>query len=140
MMSEIITAKGHENVTARHRTTLEITKESELTLKGDCIVAVCADRSLNDLTQDFKDSLRDDSTTLQITLSCGGLEDRITARGHPDLIHTHPTDMVVRKSGFICPRTLAIKADKAASDLNRELIEKLKQKKNVTIHLEIFSP
>jgi len=31
----------------------------------------------------------------------------------------------VRKSGYVCGRTLAVKADKAASDLSRELVEKM---------------
>jgi len=54
------------------------------------------------------------------------------------LILTHPTDMVIRKSDYICNRTLAIRADKSANDLPRELVEKLKnprQKVNITLIL-----
>jgi len=54
------------------------------------------------------------------------------------LILTHPTDIVIRKSDYICNRTLAIRADKSAKDLPRELAEKLKnpqQKINVTLNL-----
>ena len=44
--------------------------------------------------------------------------------------------MVIRKSSYICNRTLAIKADKAAADLSRSLVEKLrKPKQNVEIKL-----
>ena len=45
---------------------------------------------------------------------------------------SHPTDMVVRKSGYICGRTLAINADKAACDLSRALVEKLKNPEPVS--------
>ncbi|MEM7819116.1 MAG: DUF371 domain-containing protein, partial [Candidatus Aenigmatarchaeota archaeon] len=39
---------------------------------------------------------------------------------------SHAEDIVVRKSDFIDNRTLAILANKAACDLKRELVEKLK--------------
>ena len=32
--------KGHENVTSKHKKTLEFTKESHLTKNGDCIVGI----------------------------------------------------------------------------------------------------
>ncbi|RLI98790.1 MAG: DUF371 domain-containing protein, partial [Candidatus Aenigmatarchaeota archaeon] len=38
----------------------------------------------------------------------------------------HAEDIVVRKSDFIDERTLAILADKAACDIKREIIEKMK--------------
>ena len=38
---------GHENITARHKTTLEFTKDEDLSLKGDCIVGVKAGFQLN---------------------------------------------------------------------------------------------
>ena len=40
---------GHENITARHKTTLEFTKDRDLSLKGDCIIGVKADFSLPQL-------------------------------------------------------------------------------------------
>lgn len=136
--NETIRAEGHKNITARHRTTLEITTDRELTKRGDCIIAVSADKRLNDLSEKFKSSMRDMNATLRITIACDGVEDTVIARGHPDLILDHPTDMVVRKSDFICPRTLAICADKAASDLKSDLIERLKQSKDITVYLEIY--
>jgi len=49
----------------------------------------------------------------------------VKARGSPRLLFTHATDLVVRKSDYVCGRTLAIRADKAAKDLSRKLIEKI---------------
>ena len=46
--------------------------------------------------------------------------------GHENLTLTHPTDIVCRTSDYVCPRTLMINADKAARDLDSDLIEDLK--------------
>jgi Uncharacterized protein conserved in archaea len=45
--------------------------------------------------------------------------------------------MVVRKSGFTSGRTLMIGADKAAADLDRGFVEKLKKSENITIIVEV---
>ena len=34
---------GHENILSTHKTTIEFTKDSELTLDGDCILGIKAD-------------------------------------------------------------------------------------------------
>jgi len=65
----------------------------------------------------------------------------VKARGSPKLTFTHSTDLVVRKSSYVCGRTLAIKADKSANDLSRELIEKLRhsnQQVKVTLVVEYY--
>jgi len=138
MLEEIIRARGHENVTARHRTTLEFTRETHLTSRGDCIVAGGADRGLQEFSGEFKDSLRDDNAILEITIECDGISETVKARGHHNLTLTHPTDMVVRKSDFVCSRTLAVRADKASIDLDRGLVEKLKQGGGAVIELKVL--
>jgi hypothetical protein len=45
----------------------------------------------------------------------------------------------VRKSDYICGRTLAIRADKAAKDLSRKLVEELRnpsQRVRITLTVE----
>ena len=149
MLAEKIKAKGHINVTARHKTTLEITTDNHLTLQGDCIIAISANRSLPDLSSEFREKMKDKNSRLEITLMClkgngdvavdeNAAHEKIIAYGHPDITLTHPTDMVVRKSRFVCSRTLAILADKAAIDLNREFIEKLRNGGRVTVELNIL--
>ena len=125
-MIEIINTHGHHNIRATHRTTLEITKEEHLTPRGDCIVGIKADRSLPELSDEFKEIMQREDAKLEIVLRSGELAERISAHGHPNLTFTHPTDIVVRKSNFVCDRTLAIRADKSAFDLNRKFVEKLK--------------
>ena len=133
---ECIHAYGHRNIQATHRTTLEITKENELTRKGDCIIAVSADKALINLNSRFKDALRKKGAKVTILIEAGAVVDTIDASGSGNLILTHPTDMVLRKSGYVCSRTLAIRANKAACDLSTELVQRLRnpwQKVNVTL-------
>ncbi len=124
---EIIFGYGHENIRATHKTTLEFTKDTHLSKKGDCIVAVAADKALADLNPEFKENLRKPHAKLTILIGVGGIAEQVNAHGSPQLFLTHPTDMVIRKSDYVCSRTLAIHANKAAQDLSRELVEKLKK-------------
>jgi len=132
----VIFARGHENIQATHGTTFEITKESTLTKRGDCIIAIGATKGAVDLPLDFKEAARSEGVQMTITIEAGELKEVVRARGSRRLLFTHPTDLVVRKSNHVCSRTLAIGADKAASDLSRKLIEKIRdsnQKVRITL-------
>jgi len=133
---EVIVGYGNKNIQATHKTTLEFTKDKHLSKKGDCIVAVAADKALADLSAEFKENLRKPHAKLVILIEAGGIIEKVNAHGSPRLILTHPTDMVVRKSDYVCNRTLAVHADKAAQDLSKALVEKLKnpqQKVKITL-------
>lgn len=134
--TEIITAYGHENIQATHKTTLEITKDKHLTRNGDCIIAVAANKSLADLSPKFKEKLRRNNAILTIRIEVEGVVEEIKASGSSHLILTHPTEIVVRKSDYISNRTLAIRADKTSYDLSKRLVDKLKnpnQKVKITL-------
>jgi hypothetical protein len=134
--TEIITAYGHENIQATHKTTLEITKDKHLTRNGDCIIAVAANKSLADLSPKFKEELRRKNAILTIRIEAEGVVEEIKASGSSHLILTHPTEIVVRKSDYISNRTLAIRADKTSYDLSKRLVDKLKnpnQKVKITL-------
>jgi len=136
---EVILAHGNENVTATHETTIEITKEEDLSRKGDCIIAVGANRAVQDLNQSFKEKLRKDHAKISIFIQVGEVSETIRACGNSRLLLNHPRDIVIRKSGFICSRTLAIHADKSANGLSRELVKKMQdpeQEVKVTLVLE----
>lgn len=120
---------GHENIQATHKTTLEFTKDTYLSKKGDCIVTVAVDKASADLNAEFREKLRKPHAKLTIIIEAGELVEQVNAYGSPQLILIHPTDMVIRKSDYACNRTLAVHADKAAQDLSRELVEKLKNPK-----------
>lgn len=132
-----IRAKGHENVTSKHKSTFEITKDSELTLSGDCIVGVDMDKTMLDFPQEFKDKIADSNTKIIVELKTENGYDEIVGYGHEDLELTHPTDIVIRKSDFTCPRTLMIKADKAACDLDSNLICDLKNGKVMEVTIKL---
>jgi uncharacterized protein len=131
-----VIAWGHENVSCLHEKTLEFTAEKHLTERGDCILAVSAEKTMADLPDEFKNALSA-GAKITIKIKCQGVEDEVRAFGCVGLTLSHKTDFVVRKSRFICPRTLAVSADKAASELKRELVEKLKQKNKTEITLKI---
>jgi hypothetical protein len=138
-MEILINARGHSNVRSMHKTTLEVTREAHLTPRGDCIIAVSGDKAMPQLPEEFKARLRDDSAVLEINIECNGIRDVVRAHGSKHLILTHPTDLVVRKSDFIDDRTLAIKADKSARDLDRRLVQELKKDAPVEITLRLSS-
>lgn len=138
-VTEVIEALGHKNVRSTNKTTFEITKEPFLTKRGDCILAVSATKGALDLHTKFRETARNQNVRITITIEADGEKEVVEAWGSPRLTFTHPTDLVVRKSDYVCGRTLAIRADKAAIDLSRRLIEKLrnpKQKVKVTLTAE----
>jgi hypothetical protein len=139
-ITEIILAQGHKNIQSTHKSTLEITKDDKLSKRGDCIIAVSANRALADLSPRFKENLRREGSKVTMLIETEDITEKVKAYGNPRLILSHPTDMVVRRSDHICSRTLAIKADKAACDLSRELVERLKnreQRIRITLTVKI---
>ena len=138
MPSEIIKCMGHPNVRAKHKSTLEFTMDEDLSVRGDCIFAVCAQKSTKNLSLDIRKSLKKSSARLKMTIECARSKDTVNAFGHPGLELTHPWEAVIRKSHFICPRTLAVGSDKAACDLDRALIRELAKGKPAVISLEVF--
>jgi hypothetical protein len=122
---EEIIAYGHQNITATHTKTIEVTKAKKITRDADCIIGVKANKACADLSDEFKSWLRR-SKKIKITIEAEGVEDKIIAYGSPALKLTHEEDIVIRKSDFIDNRTLAILANKAANELNQDLINKLK--------------
>lgn len=128
--SESLTAYGHKNIRGTHRTTLEITKAADVTSKGDCIIAVNASKSLSDLDDSFKALLTKSLSKVTLTLDVDGVKDKIKGFGDARLPLTSNEDIVCRKSNFVCERTLMVKANKAAADLDRRIVQALKDAKN----------
>ena len=114
---ETFEAWGHPNIRSTHRTTLMVTRDEGLTTRGDCIVAVKAGKGLKDLEPRLKELIRSEEAKVALTIEAGDSSFTVTGRGHPRLSLNDPVDIVVRKSGYICNRTLMIGADKAACDI-----------------------
>jgi hypothetical protein len=139
-LKEIIHGFGHKNVQSTHHTTLEFTKETNLSRNGDCVLVVSVDKGLIDLSAQFKTALKKVHAELMVKIEADGISEEIHAQGSPNLDLSHPSEMVLRKSEFVSNRTLGIKADKAAGDLSRELVEILKNPKQqakitLTVHV-----
>ena len=129
---------GHKNILAMHSTTIEITKDTELTTRGDCIVGVGATHGCRDLPQDIKDRLNDPDKMVQFTLEVEDIKFKIMARGSEQLELSHESDVVIRTSNFICPRTIAIGADGAANKIPRDMIKKLRNPQTCgTLYIDI---
>ena len=124
-----IRTKGHKNVTSHHKSTFEITKDVEIGPTADCIIGTDMDKSMLDFPQEFKDMIANSNTKISVVLDTENGHDEINGYGHEDLTLTHPTDIVCRTSDYTCSRTLMIRANKAARDLDEKLIEDLKNEK-----------
>lgn len=123
---ELIRCRGHPLVSSRHPTTFELTKDEHLTAAGDCIIGVGADKGAADLSDEFRAALRQEGAELVTTLCCGDLEVVVRSEGHPGLFLDHPTDLVWRRSEYICGRTIGIRSDHVARTLPREFVERLR--------------
>lgn len=122
-------AVGHKNVLATHKTTLEFTKEKELSLKGDCIIGVSSDFDADEVRELVKSTKR-----AAMTIKASGIEERIEFETNPDF--DSKEEIVIRLGEFISDRTLGIRADKAAKHISREMVEKLKEGAKIEVEIE----
>ena len=137
---EELSAWGHQNVLGMHGMTFEITRDHDLSRRGDCVIGVSASKGPKDLSFDFRRACGRGDARISVRLEALRLVDVIHGSGSEHLDFGHPTEMVGRKSSFTSGRTIMVKADKAACDIDRRLIEALKStmtKLNVRLTVEI---
>jgi len=116
---------GHENITAKHKTTLEFSKDKKVSLNGDCILGVEADFDLP-LVKEFIKSLK--GNKIEIIIRINSIEEKINAEINPQFNSNN--ELVIRKTDFVSERTFAIKADKSAADLSRRFVKFINACKN----------
>lgn len=136
-MEAAIRSVGHENVTARHASTFEVTTDEYLTPAGDCILGIEADRAPADFDPAFVAACRDADATIVATFRADGHEEVVTGRGHPELSYDDDRSMVGRTSDYVDDRTIMIGADKAAGDFDRELIAALAEGASLELTLRV---
>jgi len=136
-LTERIRCRGHPLVRATHPTTFEVTAESHLTRQGDCIIGILADRGAAGLSAEFRRVLADDRAVLVTRLSAGGHTVEVRGRGSSGMTLSHPTDMVWRRSSFVCPRTVAILCDRTAATLTRELVAAIREGAELEVELRV---
>ena len=120
---------GHENILSLHEKTIEITKDSELSLSGDCIIGTNSSLACIDLPEKFKKKIQNSDTTIVFTIVADEHSFSIHGKGSNKLTLKHTNDIVLRKSAFTCSRTIAINCDKASDDIPRIMVKKLQSPK-----------
>ncbi|MEO3993734.1 MAG: DUF371 domain-containing protein [Desulfurococcaceae archaeon TW002] len=125
---DVVSFRGHPNIRATHKTTFEITRETYLSSRGDCIIGVNADKGLADLSQELKHIIRSENSVILVLLVDElGEYDLVFGRGDPRLELSDEKRIIVRRSTYVSQNTLAILSSKSAADLKRSLIEDLKR-------------
>jgi len=114
-----LTASGSPSILGLHDATLEITRDPAVTERGDCIIGVSAQfdpAALGALLNYRK---------LHVRLCCGEHGDDFTCGVNGQFVPGH--EIVFRKSSFLSERTLGVRASKSAAQLDRGLIQALRQ-------------
>ncbi len=132
-------ANGHKNIQGTHESTFEITTDDYLTPAGDCIIGIDATVAPCDLPDEFKRDCQRQDRRIAVTLSVDSFESVIHGYGHPDLTFASDRSFVFRTSSYIDDRTVMIRADKAAADINREFIQSLSADNPLTVELRVIN-
>ncbi|TFG10182.1 MAG: DUF371 domain-containing protein [Promethearchaeota archaeon] len=128
-----IYAYGHPNILCTHTTTIEITKDDELTVRGNCILGINASKACFDLSEDLKTQIWNQKK-IWVKIETAQYKDQFFGFGNKDLLLLHKEDMVFRTSEFVCDRTILIRCSKSSANLDRDLINSLTiSKKKVKI-------
>ena len=136
---EEIPFRGHSMVRATHERTIEITREEHLTLRGDCIIGVGAAKGVAQLSPSVRRALRSDGARVRFTIMTSGGDFSFAARGSKDLSFESQTDLVIRRSSFVCGRTVAIRAESSANEIPRDVVEALKSPEEAgVLRIEVY--
>ena len=126
-MKYIFSCHGHRNIRAMHCKTIEFTKDTDLTVRGDCIIGVRADFNCGELKKLSGDVL--------VTVDVGELKDTFRAVINPHFDDDH--EIVFRKSLYKSERTLGVRLNKGSNKLDRDIVELLQDPETVmTVTLE----
>jgi hypothetical protein len=138
---ERIHARGHEHVSSKHGSTVELTSDDWLTPAGDCIVGIEADTTPAEFDRAFVDACQsaDATVSAEFEVQHDGetLTDTLTARGDPELTFEGDRSLVGRTSDYVDDRTVFVGADGAAADLDRDLIDALADGATLTLTLTV---
>ena len=119
---------------------MEITREKDLTERGNCVVAVDSSVGLIDLPAEVKKALADERCKARLTLKIADQIFCVEGRGDPRMTLSHPTDFVIRKSGFVSDRTLMVHANRSAADIPRSVVRLLSNStQKVVVNLVVES-
>ncbi len=92
-------------------------------------MGVNATSGCKDIPSKLKKKLKDPNSTINFSIDVGDYSFKFSGKGHKKLILSHSDDIVIRKSNFVCPRTLAVGCDKASDSIPRKIIHVLQDPK-----------
>ncbi|MCC7572241.1 MAG: DUF371 domain-containing protein [Candidatus Methanofastidiosum sp.] len=119
------TVKGHPKISAEHRSTLEFTKQGHISGNGDCILGISSDHDIGDLNKL--------NGRLVFVMNIDEIEDSFEATIPKNHEISDKKELVIRTSSFVSSRTYAIGSTKASIDIDRELIQALKEGKEMKV-------
>ena len=119
--------KGHKNILSKHKTTLEFTQDENLTLKGDCILGVNANKDFSEIKNSISGLKDGNKIIVNIVSSKKDLKHQDILSGHYNDLFESNKEMVMRKSDFKDKRTLMINSSKAAIDVDRKIVRNLQK-------------
>lgn len=134
---EVIQSHGHEHVTGAHESTLEVTSDDYLTPAGDCILGIEADHVPAEFGDGFVEACQHSDATITIALETADHTDKFLASGHSELSFESERSLVIRTSEYVDDRTVAVKAEKAAGNIDRELVAALSDGDSLTTTLTV---
>jgi hypothetical protein len=134
---EVVRAQGHENVTAAHQSTFEVTTDDWLTPAGDCILAVEADRAPASFDPAFVEACQTTSARIEAVVTVADRTWTAVGRGDPELTFDSDRSLVCRTSEYVDDRTVMLEASGAAVDLDREAVTALSEGDSLTLRLRV---
>jgi hypothetical protein len=126
LVQDDVVFHGHPNILSFHKKSVEITRDGDLSRRGDCIIGVGSNKGCGLLDQRLRNAIGTDSAQIRMEIIVDEISFIIIGRGNCDLLALDKRDIVIRKSRFCCPRTLSVSCDKAASDIPSEMVKRLK--------------
>ncbi len=139
-LEDVVRARGHRNVRALHRTTFEVTRDDHITPRGDCIIGVSADKAAASLSREVREALSIEDSRVVLILETPGHRDLVRARGDSRITSSDERRIIVRRSNFVEPATIAVEADKAAGQLDRGLVEELREGAPLVLVVRVRPP
>jgi uncharacterized protein len=128
MVQDEVTFWGHPNVQSLHGKTIEITKDDHLTLRGDCIIGVRANKACSDLDETLRRRLCSNDSEVKIEIMVCSESIVIKGKGDERFTLQNPHDIVIRKTNFVCPRTVSVKCNRSSSEVPRKMVRILQNK------------
>lgn len=132
-----MTFVGNRNIRCLHNKTIEITKAVSLSTRGDCIAGVSASKACNDFDKEFKARFSESGRKVNLEIKVDEQTFRMHGFTDQRLTLSHDHDIVIRRSNYVCPRTLCVLCNKASFDIPRELVLKLQDPATAAV-LKIF--